>query len=434
MLTHRTIKFIVLFSSVLIAGLILGNLIIILMSLLPLCLLALALSINSPGNIEAKTQNLITRVWVGDQIVINYEIEVKSGLGCFSVYQEIPPYFSLIEGNNYRVFWKSWKPRKFVYRYKICCTKRGLYKILPIKWEANHPLHLKNPASGLLGEITDLVVRPKILNIRRIRGIPGIAASPFPVIDTAKLGVVTTDFREIRNYVYGDSIKNINWKATARNTNPLSRPLVNEYEVEGKKAVWIFLDASGIIEVGTDIENAFEYCLEAANSVLYYFIDRGYRVGMYVFNSDEKLYYPDAGNKQFLKISRDMIGLKTTRKYDEFPIAVEKCRRYILGYNPLCVVITGLDNSHSGNIVTGTRKLKVLRGRQKRKLPVMVINIPGYNIMPVRNEYDINNPVVMKLTTRPRIQQIRRLGASVLDWNPRKEGFGTALLKLLKVQ
>ena len=94
-----------------------------------------------------------------------------------------------------------------------------------------------------------------------------MATSPFPVIDVAKIGVATTDFREIRNYVYGDPVKNINWKATARCTSPQAWPLTNEYEVEGKKTVWIFQDASRFLEVGTDIENAFEYCLEAANSV-----------------------------------------------------------------------------------------------------------------------------------------------------------------------
>ena len=285
-----------------------------------------------------------------------------------------------------------------------------------------------------MGEEYDLTVSPKIFNVRRIRGIPGIAASPFPVLDMAKLGVATTDFREIRNYVYGDPVKNINWKATARNSSPQSWPLVNEYEVEGKKAVWLFLDASGILEVGTDIENAFEYCLEAANSILYFFLDRGYRVGMYVFNNSDVLYYPDTGKKQFIKISRELIGLKSEKKYDEFPIAVEKCRRYILGYNPLCVIVTGLDNRFSDSIINGTKKLKVLRGRQKRKLPVIIINIAGYNIITARNDFESNSPVIMNLITRPRIMQLRRLGASVLDWNPRKVSFGTALLSLMKVR
>jgi uncharacterized protein (DUF58 family) len=434
MLTQRTVKFIVLFCGILIAGLMLGNLILIVISLVPLCLLISSLIFNPPGNFTIQPYKKISRSWVGDQLELKYKISVRSGTGCFSVFQEVPPYFSLVEGNNFRIFWKSWKPQTFEYTYKICCTKRGQYRVLPLKWEANHPLYLKKPSNGTLGEAYDLTVSPKIFNVRRVRGIPGIAASPFPVIDIARLGVATTDFREIRKYVYGDPIKNINWKATARSSSPQPWPLVNEYEVEGKKAIWLYLDASGILEVGTDIENAFEYCLEAANSVLYFFLDRGYRVGMYVFNNTERLFYPDAGQKQFLKISRELIGLKAEKKYDEFPIAVEKCRSYMLGYNPLCVIVTGLDNRHSESIVKGVKKLRVLRGRQKRKLPVMVINVAGYNIMPARNEYETNNPVIMKLNTRPRLMQLRRLGASVLDWNPRQESFGTALLKLMKAQ
>lgn len=434
MLTQRTVKFIVLFCGTLITGLILGNLLVISMSLLPLCLLVTGLILNPPGGITLQPRQIVSRAWVGERIEMKYEIYVKSGIGPISFYQEIPPYFELVKGNNFKIFWKGAKPQKFVFCYTIDCTKRGLYKVLPVKWEAGHPLYLKKSTFGTLGEYNDLTVSPKIFNVRRIRGIPGIAASPFPVIDIARLGVATTDFREIRNYVYGDPIKNINWKATARRSSPQPCPLVNEYEVEGKKAVWLYLDASGILEVGTDVENAFEYCLEAANSVLYYFLDRGYRVGMYVFNDNNQLFYPDSGRKQFLKISRELIGLKAEKKYDEFPVAVEKCRSYMLGYNPLSVIITGLDNRHSESIVMGVKKLRILRGRQKRKLPVMVINVAGYNVVKTRNAYDLNSPVIMGLNTRPRILQLRRLGASVLDWNPRKDSFGTALLKLMKVQ
>ena len=77
-------------------------------------------------------------------------------------------------------------------------------------------LGLTQTRQGTLGEPIELLVQPTILNLRRIRGVPGIATSPFPVIDIAKIGVATTDFREIRSYVHGDPVKNINWKATAR--------------------------------------------------------------------------------------------------------------------------------------------------------------------------------------------------------------------------
>ncbi len=434
MLTTRSVKFIALFIGCLIIGLILGNQIILAMSLAPLSLIILGVITETPGQLNIRTRKLVSQAWVGDVAQIKYEITVSSGLGIISFFQALPPHFALVEGNNLRVFWKGWHNQTLNFTYKIRCTKRGNYTLPAIQWEANHALRLTQTRGGSLGEPVTLTVRPKILNVRRIRGLPGIATSPFPVIDIAKIGVATTDFREIRHYVYGDPIKNINWKATARNTSPQPWPLTNEYEVEGKKAVWLFLDACRALEVGTDIENVFEYCLEATNGVVYYFLDRGYRVGMYIYNDGEKLFYPDAGKKQFLKISRELIDLKAGSKCDEFPTAIEKCRRYILGYNPLCVVVTRLDSRYSDNVIMGMKKLYQLRGRQRHKLPAMVINVAGYNIVSNNDGYENNTTVLMQLNARPRVQQLRRLGTSVLDWNPRKESFGTALLKQVKTR
>jgi uncharacterized protein (DUF58 family) len=247
------------------------------------------------------------------------------------------------------------------------------------------------------------------------------------------MGVATTDFREIRDYVNGDPVKNINWKATARQAaQGKNWPLVNEYEVEGKKSVWIFLDTASYLEVGTNIENAFEYCLEAVNGLVYYYTDRGYRVGMYIYNDGGRLFYPDAGKKQFLRISRELIRLDTSAKFNELPQAIEKCRRYLLGYNPLCVIVTRLDTKYSDDVLRGVTKLKLLRGRRTRKLPVMVVTVPGYNIIPRLNEYDDNSAMLLRMETRPRAQQIRRMGAGLLEWNPRQENFSTALLRQVK--
>jgi uncharacterized protein (DUF58 family) len=434
MLTKHTIRYIMLFCGCLILGLITGNRIIMAMSLIPLSLVILALIILPPARVAFKKQTVETRVRTGDEIEVRYDFSVESGLGPISCYQEIPAHFALVKGNNLRVFWKGWQAAQYSFNYRMRCTKRGIYTLPAVKWEANQVLRLTQNREGDLGEPVEITVHPRLLNIRRIRGLPGIASSPFPVIDMARIGVATTDFREIRNYVYGDPVKNINWKATARNSGPDAWPLSNEYEVEGKKAVWLFLDASWLLEVGTNIENAFEYCLEAANGVTYYFLDRGYRVGMYIFNDGGKLFYPDAGRKQYLKISRELLGLKPGRQSDEFPAAVEKCRSYILGYNPLCVIIGGLDHRFSDNLIVGVKQLKKYRGRHKRKLPVMIINVAGYNLVPERGEFEANAAVLMKLNARPRIARLRSLGATVLDWNPKRESFGNALLKQVKIQ
>ena len=435
MLSTRATKFIALFFGLLLAGLFFGNMVVLVMSLVPLGLLLAGLLTEPPKQVSVTGGKIKPSIWVGDTVEISREVTVSEGYGIVTLYQELPPHFSLVEGNNLQMRRKGRGKATFTFTFKVRCAKRGRYVLPPLRWETRHVLNLTQAHYGVLTEALELLVQPKILNLRRIRGIAGIATSPFPVIDMAKIGVATTDFREIREYNDGDPIKNINWKATARQAahgNP--RPLVNEYEVEGKKSVWIFLDASAYLEVGTDIENSFEYCLEAANGAAFYFCDRGYRVGMYIYNDGDKLLYPDAGQKQYLRISRELINLKTSPRIGEFPRAIEKCRRYLLGYNPLCIIISRLDTGYSGDLARGVGKLRLLRGRRRRKLPVMIVSVAGYNIIPRLNEYDENSAMMLKLQTRPQAQQLRRMGASLLEWNPRKENFGAALLRQVKVK
>ena len=435
MLSFRSAKFIALFFGLLITGLILGNMVVLVMSLVPLSLMLSGLLTEPPKQVKISDNRLNPLIWIGDVVEVSRQVMLEDGYGIVTLYQELPPHFSLVEGNNLRIIRKSRGSVSFNFTFKIRCAKRGHYNLPPLRWETRHVLGTTQAYYGTAGETKELLVQPRVLNIRRIRGITGIAASPFPVIDMAKMGVATTDFREIREYVSGDPVKNINWKATARRAaGGQFKPLVNEYEVEGKKSVWLFLDAASYLEVGTNIENCFEYCLEAANGVAYYFTDRGYRVGMYIYNDGGRLFYPDAGKKQFLRISRELINLDTSPKNNEFPEAIEKCRRYLLGYNPMCVIITRLDTQYGGDVLKGVTKLKLLRGRRRRKLPVMVVNVPGYNIVPRLDEDDDNSALMLQMETRPLSLQIRRMGASLLEWNPRQENFSTALLRQVKTR
>jgi len=93
-----------------------------------------------------------------------------------------------------------------------------------------------------------------------------------------------------------------------------------------------------------------------------------------------------------------------------------------------------LDSVYSATITEGITKLRRLRGRKRRKLPVMVIDIPAYNIIPREDVYDENAAQFLKLETRPLTLQLRRLGASVLEWNPRLTNFSTALLRQVKTK
>jgi len=405
-------------------------------SLIPLFAILIGLTMENPGSVEGVVYPPKKSAWVGDVLELTYEIRIKDGFGVILLSQQLPPAFELVEGNNVTMIWKGFGHKSTIFSYKMRCSRRGKYALPPVLWESRHYLGMMQSKTGqIVDSNVDFIVKPKLMNVRRIRGLVGLASSPMPVIDIAKIGVTTTDFREIRNYVYGDPVKTINWKATARRASRGTNwPLVNEYEVEGKKTVWIFLDGSSSMQVGTTIRNTFEYALEATNGVAYYYLERDYRVGMYIYHHAGELFYPDSGKRQFNKISRELIDIRASTSGEDLARAIDKCRRYILGYNPLCIVVARLDGDHPESIVDGAKKLALLRGRLRKKLPLMVISVAGYDIATPRGPYDETAIDLRRLETRPTVRRLRALGASVLEWNPRRTDFGTALLRQVKTR
>jgi uncharacterized protein (DUF58 family) len=72
-----------------------------------------------------------------------------------------------------------------------------------------------------------------------------------------------TDPAEIREYVPGDSVRNIDWKATAR----LDTPHVREYEVETDQQTLILFDHRARLTTGREGETPLEYLREVALTV-----------------------------------------------------------------------------------------------------------------------------------------------------------------------
>lgn len=435
MLTKEATRIIALFGSVFLVALFMGNLIILYVSLVLLLTLLFGLRLTQPCHIEIKRRETQVVVWAGEVIELSSEVVIKDGIGVVTLAQELPSDFNLVAGNNLRICSKGLNRKSFVFSFKVKCTKRGSYTLSGINWESRHVLGLRKIIHGSEGPEVSIAVRPRMPILKQVRGLPEATYATVPTASSARTGLFTTDFREIRNYVQGDPIRAINWKATARQLSKGELwPLVNEYEVEGKKAAWIFLDSSASMEVGTTVENSFEYALEAATGVARYFLDRSYCLGMYIYNNGSRVFYPDVGQKQSYRISSELIDLATSEKYDELLEAIEKCKKYLFQYNPLCIIISRLDSQFSESLLDGAKKLTVLRGSLRKGLPIMVISVAGYNIIPKMEEHEDNTAVLMYLKTRPLVNSLRRLGVSVLEWNPTKENFANSLLRQVRIR
>ena len=297
-------------AALFLPGMYFGNMILVCMGLVPLFFAFVGLAVPQPRDIEVKRVSGRESAMVGEVVENVVDIEVKGGMGAVVIADELPEEFELVSGSNFKVVWKWLKPKRDRITYSARCTKRGIYDLAGARWESRHPLGLRQTESGACAGRM-LVVRPRLFDVRKVRSVAAASKIPFPSAAVTKVGPVTMDFRELRQYSRGDPFKFINWKATAR-TFRRGRflPVVNDYEREGMKIVWIFLDRSSTMTIGPSVASVFEHAVTAVNGLAYYYLRRGCRVGLCSYDGGTAVLYPDAGNRQYYRILKEVLRMK----------------------------------------------------------------------------------------------------------------------------
>ena len=425
------------FTIIFFSGFLLANSILICASFIPLFIYFIGASI-APPEVQIKKTGFPSSVRLGEIIEVKIAGKITGGPGAVVICDEVPEPFQLVEGSNYKVVPKGFKEKVFSFSYKIRCTKGGNYR-LGVGWETRHILGLTQIQVSI-DETRQLKVLPISPKIRRMKLPLRISRRIHPSEGIAKIGPLSTDFKEIRNYFYGDPFKIINWKATARAAGRgKGYPLVNEYEREGKLSIWLFLDANPDLKIGTSIENALEYGTMVAYSLSYYFLNKGYSLGMYVYNHKGEALHFDTGKKQFIRIVDMLLRLAPPKAglqvfWDEgFSKAVERNWEYLISQFPRIVIITHVSPSNWDDLLNGLRKILVYR-RRRRQANILLINILPYEIIPKVNDLEIFAAKMLDVTSRNLSNRLRNLGVTVLDWNPKKESIEIALLSTIRLR
>ncbi len=333
------------------------------------------------------------------------------GFGLLKVQHTLPEFFDITEGQNtVQTFVPGVKHIHL--SYTAIPSKRGFYQLDKIAYQTENPLMTGRKSYGEVEVGVTLEVKQRIQKILKVGNLRGIARSPLPDVDISRIGVPGTDFREIKEYTPGDPMKFINWKATARK----DKLMVNKYEVEGKKAVWIFLDANRYMGHGTAIKNYLEAAIEAANSLTYYFASRGYKVGMYVVGTGQVL-YPDTGQRQFRRVGDTLLTLEATNEVESFDHALESCKRFLIIYNPLVMFITRVEYSKPLGTI-----LKISKFSKKKRVPIDIIALK-------QNQEEEELATILLETLRDSMVTRMRTRGRVIEWD-----IDTPLSKVLMKQ
>lgn len=142
-------------------------------------------------------------------------------------------------------------------------------------------------------------------------------------------------FAEVREYQYGDDIRDIDWNVTAR----FHRPYVKVYEEERELTVMLLIDVSASLDFGTVTRTKRELATEIAATLAFSAIQNNDKIGVIFFSDKiEKFIPPKTGRKHILYIIRELLDFKPASIHTDIKVAVEyltnvmkrRCTAFIL--------------------------------------------------------------------------------------------------------
>jgi len=127
-------------------------------------------------------------------------------------------------------------------------------------------------------------------------------------------------FSEVRDYTYGDDVRNIDWNVTAR-TGDTS---IKVFEEERELTVILLIDVSASSLFGTSGQFKSELITEIAAVIAFSATTNNDKVGAILFSDKIERYIPPKkGRKTILRIIRDLITHETENQGTNLKVALE---------------------------------------------------------------------------------------------------------------
>ena len=181
-------------------------------------------------------------------------------------------------------------------------------------------------------------------------------------------------FTEVREYYYGDDIRNIDWNVTAR----FNHPYVKVFEEEREMTVMLLIDVSGSNDFGATGRIKEQIITEIAGVLAFSAISNNDKVGV-IFFSDriEKFIPPKKGTAHILRIIRELINFKPESRATDLSAALKYFRNVIKKRSIAFLISDYHDDDYADalSIVARKHDLICIRVYDKREQTIPPIGI-----------------------------------------------------------
>ncbi|MFY1045088.1 DUF58 domain-containing protein [Chryseobacterium sp. GP-SGM7] len=173
----------------------------------------------------------------------------------------------------------------------------------------------------------------------------------------------TMEFEQIKEYVPGDDVRTINWKATSK-TNRL---MVNQFQDEKSQRIFMLIDKGRTMKMPFSGLSLLDYSINAAMALSHIILKKGDRAGMMTFSKKaENKVAAENKSGQLRKISEALYNIKTDFFESDFNRLYQDVK-YSINQRSLVLLFTNFETLDGLN-----RQMKYLRGIAKNHLLVVV--------------------------------------------------------------
>src|SRR5262245_40989431 len=127
------------------------------------------------------------------------------------------------------------------------------------------------------------------------------------------------DFEELREYIPGDEVRDIDWNVTYR----MGRPFVKRYREERELALVLAVDISGSSAFGSIRRTKREFATEIAGTLAISAARSSDKVALLLFTDQVELFLPPRkGRRHILRLIREMLFFEPKHRGTSIPAAL----------------------------------------------------------------------------------------------------------------
>lgn len=343
--------------------------------------------------------------------VNSVKIDIKNSYffrASLKIIDEIPFQFQM---RNFEILHQLKPNANHYFKYDLSPKERGEYEFGSLNIYASSPIGLLSKRFRFQSNET-LPSYPSFVHLKKYELMALQNEFLLGGIKRIRRLGHTMEFEQIREYVPGDDIRTINWKATSKH----NKMMVNQYQDEKSQRIYLLIDKGRTMQMPFEGLSLLDYSINSAMALSHIILRKGDRAGMLTFSKKaENKVAADNKSGHLKKISEALYNCKTDFVESDYSTLYQEVK-YNINQRSLLLLFTNFETLDAVN-----RQMKYLRAIAKNHLLLVVFfkNSELQNMIKANPEHlqDIYDSIIaekLEFEKKLIIQELKKYGIHTL--------------------